>query len=101
MNWPFFGPEATWQRPFLSLVTSAVLVVVLDADAHFANLPFASRQAVFFVVELVLTVLPEVLVEVFELVDLTAVAAIAPEPIKATAAAVARSFFSIVHPFLS
>jgi hypothetical protein len=64
VNWPFFGPDATWQRPFLSLLTppaAAAGAAVLAAGAaaavafaagagfaagaaagHLTNLPFAS-----------------------------------------------------------
>lgn len=40
MNCPFFGPEATWQRPLLSFFT----VGAATAVGHFVNLPFASLQ---------------------------------------------------------
>lgn len=46
MNWPFFGPDATWHLPFLSFVTPPVVVAFAALAAgvagHLMNLPLAS-----------------------------------------------------------
>lgn len=43
VNWPFFGPVATWQWPFASLFTAGAIAAVA-AVGHLAKWPFASRQ---------------------------------------------------------
>src|SRR5436309_2627801 len=43
VNWPFFGPDATWHLPFLSFVTAACGAFAAGVG-HLTNLPLASLQ---------------------------------------------------------